>query len=94
MHPLIQQRSEGLAALRVRTTIATSTLYAMIGKELPVQEVRFQVVNKGSGAYHVVERSTGKVMGMCFTWKAAINRAQVLEARADGKKVNIDGWLQ
>lgn len=90
----IQERAEGLAALRVRATIATSTMYALIGKEHPVQEVRFQVINKGSGAYHVVERSTGKVMGMCFTWKAAVNRAQVLEARADGKKINIEGWSQ
>lgn len=94
MHPSMQERSEGLAALRVRATIATSALFAMIGKEPPVQEVRFQVLNKGRDAYHVVERSTGKTMGICFTWKAAINRAQVLEARADGKKVNIEGWSQ
>lgn len=33
-------------------------------------------------------------LGMCFTWKAGINRAQVLEARADGKKINIEGWSQ
>nr|WP_314563121.1 hypothetical protein [uncultured Pseudomonas sp.] len=90
----IEERAEGLAALRVRATIATSAMYAMIGKEQPVQEVRFQVINKGAGAYHVVERATGKVMGMCFTWKAAINRAHVLEARADGKKINIEGWSQ
>ncbi|UXZ20686.1 hypothetical protein KZH41_19400 [Pseudomonas sp. YeP6b] len=92
MPPSIQERTEGLAALRIRATIATTAMYTLIGKEQPVQEVRFQVVNKGTGAYHVVERSTGKVMGMCFTWKAAINRAQVLEARADGKKVYIEGW--
>jgi Mg2+/Co2+ transporter CorC len=94
MPPSIQERAEGLAALRVRATIATSAMYVLIGKEQPVQEVRFQVVNKGRSTYHVVERSTGKVMGLCFTWKAAIIRAQVLEARADGKKINIEGWLQ
>lgn len=94
MTPSIQELAEGLAVLRVRATIATSTMYASIGKEQPVQEVRFQVVNKGRGAYHIVERSTGKVLGICFTWKAAINRAQVLEARADGKKINIEGWLE
>lgn len=93
MHPSMQQRSEGLAALRVRATIATSVLYAMIGKEQPVQVIRYQVLTRGN-AYHVLERSTGKTMGICFTWKAAINRAQVLEARADGKKVNIEGWSQ
>lgn len=89
-----QEYTEGLAALRVRASIATRAMYALIGKEQPVQEVRFQVVNKGRGAYHIIERATGKVMGICFTWKAAINRAQVLEARADGKKINIEGWSQ
>jgi hypothetical protein len=43
-------------------------------------------------AYHVIERATNKVKGFRFTWKAAVNLAQVLEARADGAKVNIDGW--
>ncbi|NVZ50250.1 hypothetical protein HX792_07890 [Pseudomonas sp. B6002] len=94
MPPSMQERIEGLAALRVRATIATGAMYAMIGKEQPAQEVRFQVVNKGAGVYHVVERSTGKVMGMSFTWKAAVIRAQVLEARADGKNINIEGWSQ
>ncbi|WP_223531294.1 hypothetical protein [Pseudomonas sp. GL-R-19] len=47
---------------------------------------------QGDNAYHVIERATGKVKGFRFTWKAAINLAQVLEARADGMKVNIDGW--
>jgi hypothetical protein len=32
------------------------------------------------------------VKGFRFTWRAAINLAQVLEARADGVKVNIEGW--
>nr|WP_269137379.1 hypothetical protein [Pseudomonas sp. PGPR40] len=55
-------------------------------------KIRFQVVTKGVNAYHVIERATGLVKGFRFTWKAAINLAQVLEARADGAKVNIDGW--
>lgn len=75
MPPSMQERTEGLAALRVRATIATGAMYAMIGKEQPAQAVRFQVVNKGTGAYHVI-------------------RAQVLEARADGKNINIEGWSQ
>lgn len=94
MHPLLQQRADGVAALRVRAHTASVELYAMIGKEQPAQQVRYQVESKSNGVYRVVERSTGKVMGFCFTWKAAINRAQVLEARADGKKVNIEGWSQ
>lgn len=92
MHPLMQARVDGNIALHIRATAATAEFYAMIGKEAPVSAVRFQVVTKGDNAYHVIERATGKVKGFRFTWKAAINLAQVLEARADGKKVNIDGW--
>jgi hypothetical protein len=90
MHQLIQQRVDGVAALRARASIATAAFYAMIGKELPVQEICYQVQTKGN-AYHVVERSTGKVKGFRWTWKEAVNLAQVLEARADGIKLSLSG---
>jgi hypothetical protein len=87
---MLQQRSAGLAALRTRAIIATVELYALIGKELPVQKIRYQVVTKGN-AYHIVERSTNKVKGFRWTWKDAVNFAQVLEARADGIKLSLSG---
>ncbi|MFJ2445192.1 hypothetical protein [Pseudomonas sp. NPDC087626] len=90
MHPSIQQRVDGVAALHIRSNIATAAFYALIGKEQPVQEVRFQVVTKGN-AYHIVERSTGLTKGFRWTWKEAVNFAQVLEARADGIKVSLSG---
>lgn len=90
MQSLMQQRFAGLQALRLRSVIATSEFYSMIGRELPVQEIRFQVVTKGN-AYHIVERSTGLTKGFRWTWKEAINYAQVLEARADGIKLSLSG---
>lgn len=87
MHPSIQQRSEGLAALRVRASIATSALFALIGKEQPVQEIRYQVINKGKGAYHVVERSTGKVRGFRWSHQDAVIYAQMLEAHHESTKL-------
>ncbi|WP_338919252.1 hypothetical protein V0M98_17715 [Pseudomonas silesiensis] len=90
MQSLMQQRFAGLQALRLRSIIATSEFYSMIGKEPPVQEIRFQVVTKGN-AYHIVERSTGLTKGFRWTWKEAVNYAQVLEARADGIKLSISG---
>ena len=90
MHPSIQQRVEGVAALHVRSSIATAAFYALIGKEQPVQEIRYQVVTKGK-AYHIVELSTRKVKGFRWTWKEAVNLAQVLEARADGIKLSLSG---
>ena len=91
MHQLLQQRVDGVAALRARASIATTAFYAMIGKDQPVQEIRFQVFAKSTNAYHIIERSTGKVKGFRWTWKEAINLAQVLEARADGIKLFLSG---
>ena len=90
MHPSIQQRVDGVAALRARSSIATAEFYALIGKDQPAPEIRFQVKTKGN-AYHIVERSTDKVKGFRWTWNDAVKFAQVLEARADGIKVAISG---
>ena len=93
MHASIQQRVDGAAALHVRSRIATAEFYALIGKEPPVQQIRFQVVTRGN-ADHLVERSTGKVKGFRWTWKEASNFAQALESRADGVKVALSGGAQ
>ncbi len=90
MHASVQQRVDGVAALRVRSRIATAEFYALIGKEQPVQQIRFQVINRGN-SYHIVERSTGKVKGFRWTWKEASNFAQELESRADGVMVTLSG---
>jgi len=94
MHPAIQQRIEGLEALRMRTASATAEFYAMIGRPAPAHQVRFQVVTKGPKAYHIIERATGKTRGFRFTYKEAVNFAQQLEARADGVVVTLAGVRQ
>ncbi|WP_244868151.1 MULTISPECIES: hypothetical protein [Pseudomonas] len=88
----MQARIDGMNALRIRANVATAAFYGMINKPAPERAVRYQVVNKGVNAYHVIEIETGRVKGFRFSWRAAINLAQVLEARADGAKVNIEGW--
>ncbi|WP_350649598.1 hypothetical protein [Pseudomonas sp. HY13-MNA-CIBAN-0226] len=90
MHPAIQQRVDGVAALHLRSSIATAAFYAMIGQELPVQKIRYQVVTKGNG-YRIVELATDKVVGFRWTWKTAVNFAQQMEARADGIKLSLAG---
>jgi small-conductance mechanosensitive channel len=85
MHPRIQERNEGLQALRARLNTATHQMYALIRQEAPVQKIRYQVVTKGEKAYHIVELATRRVWGFRFTYKAAVNFAQELEARADAK---------
>lgn len=90
MHPSVQQRIDGAAALHFRSTIATAAFYAMIGQELPVQKIRYQVKTKGN-AYHIVELATDRVVGFRWEWKKAVNFAQQMEARADGVKVSLSG---
>jgi hypothetical protein len=89
MHLQIQQRVDGLNAMRARTQLATAEFYAMIGKEPPAQKIRYQVVAKSANAWHVVELSTGKVRGFRFSYREAANYAQVLEARAAGVVVTL-----
>lgn len=86
------QSIDCMNALRIRATAATAEFYRMINKPAPERSVRFQVISKGAEAYHVIEIATGRVKGFRFSWKAAINLTQVLEARADGARVNIEGW--
>ncbi|NWB92294.1 hypothetical protein [Pseudomonas agarici] len=90
MHASIQQRVDGVAALSIRSSIATAEFYALIGKEPPGQKIRFQIRIAGK-AYHIVEIATGKVKGFRWTWKEASNFAQALESRADGVKVTLSG---
>ncbi|MBA6044058.1 MULTISPECIES: hypothetical protein [Pseudomonas] len=93
MHASIQQRVDGVAALHMRSRLATAELYAIIGKEPPAQKIRFQIRNVGN-AYHIVEIATDKVKGFRWTWKEASNFAQALESRADGVKVTLSGGAQ
>lgn len=89
MHPQIQQRVDGLNAMRARAHLATAEFYAMIGKEPPAQKVSYQAVAKSAKAWHVVEIGTGKVVGFRFSYKEASNYAQQLESRAAGDVVAL-----
>ncbi|MFJ3487765.1 hypothetical protein ACIPL1_30710 [Pseudomonas sp. NPDC090202] len=89
MHHQLQQRLDGLNAIRVRAHIATAEFYAMIGKEQPAQPVRFQVVAKGKHAFHIVDRTTDKVRGFRFDFARAVEYAQALEDRAAGVTVQL-----
>lgn len=82
MQSLMQQRIDGLQALRLRAVIATSEFYSLIGKEAPVQKVRFQVKTVGPKAYHIVDLVTGKTRGFRFEHAAAVNYAKQLEEKA------------
>lgn len=78
MHVSIQNRVEVLTTLRIRARLATAELYALIGKEQPMQKIRYQVVTRGN-AFHIVERDTEKTRGFRWTHKEAISFAKSLE---------------
>lgn len=86
MHPAIQQRVDGLAALRERTTLATADFYAKIGRPTPAAGPNFKAVAKGK-AWHIVEVATGKTRCFCFTYKAAMRFVDALEAAAGRKLI-------
>lgn len=83
MQSLMQQRRDGLQALRLRAVIATSEFYSLIGKELPAQSVRFQVKTVGPKAYHIVDLVTGKTCGFRFEHNSAVDYAKQLEEKAN-----------
>ncbi|KJK17142.1 hypothetical protein [Pseudomonas sp. 2(2015)] len=88
MHPTMQQRVEGLAALRERTVLATADFYAKIWRPAPAEGPHYKAVAK-CNAWHIVEVKTGKTRCFCFSYKAAIRFVDVLEAAATRKLVGL-----
>lgn len=86
MHPAMQQRVDGLAALRDRTILATADFYAKIGRPAPSPAPRYQAVTKGK-MWHVIDRSTGKTCGFCGSYRAAQFFVDAMEAAATRKLV-------
>lgn len=94
MHPQIQMRLDGLNAMSIRAKVATAEFYTMIGKEQPTPPVRFQVIAKGTNAYHIVDRLTDKVRGFRFNHERAVEYAQALEDRAAGVTVSLSSEVR
>jgi len=87
MHPLMHQRVTVLEAMRARMNTTTVDLFTRIGRRSPVQQIRYQIVGKGPGAYQITERSTGQVVGERDSWKEASNFAQEMEYRAAARQL-------
>ncbi|MHA6195559.1 hypothetical protein ACX3YG_14435 [Pseudomonas wadenswilerensis] len=85
MHPAMQNRVDGLAAMRARTCLPPVDLRAMLGMPVEAQS-QFQIQSKGK-AFHIVDRTTGKTKGFCFSYRAAVNFADALEKAARSKLV-------
>lgn len=85
MHHSMQQRVDGLAALRARSLMATAEFYELIGRPAPPPCPLYGAVTKGN-AWHIIEIATGKTKGFCFSYKAAMVFVDAMEAGAVTKR--------
>ena len=79
MHHSMQQRVDGLAALRARSLMATAEFYELIGRTAPAAKPLFQAVAKGK-AWHIIELATGKTKRFSFSYRAAMHLIEMMEA--------------
>ena len=89
MHHSMQQRVDGLAALRARSLMATAEFYELIGRPTPTAKPLFQAVAKGK-AWHIIEIATGKTKGFCFSLKAAMVFVNAMEVGATTKRARYN----
>lgn len=85
MHHSMQQRVDGLAALRARSLMATAEFYELVGYPAPTPEPLFQAVDKGK-AWHIIEIATARTKRFCFSHRAAMRFVEAMEA---GKRTSI-----
>lgn len=88
MHYSVQQRVDGLAALRARSLMATAEFYELIGRSAPAPEPLFQAVAKGK-AWHIIEIATGKTKGFCFSHRAAMLSLDSMEVNSVSKGASL-----
>ncbi|UWS65411.1 hypothetical protein [Pseudomonas mosselii] len=85
MHYSMQQRVDGLAALRARAFAATADFYELTGRPTPAPGPLFQAVAKGK-AWHIIEIATGKAKGFRFSHQAAMRFVDTMESGAAHKQ--------
>ena len=83
MNQTIRQSQAILQGLRLRTSLETSTMYQMIGRDEPVRAPRYNVLPRGNNTFVVINRSTGTPKGERFGHDNACQYAQQLEESAD-----------
>jgi len=83
MNQSIRQSQAILQGLRLRTSLETSTMYQMIGRDAPVRVPRYNVVPRGSNTFVVIDRSNGTPKGERFGHVNACQFAQQLEDNSD-----------
>ena len=94
MHTAMYQRVTVLEAIRTRMNTTTVDVFTRIGRRSPVQQIRYQIVGKGPGAYQVTEHSTGRVVGERNTWNEASDFAREMESHAAARQLIIGSGFE
>lgn len=82
----VRVAAEAREAMRLRCQVETQVFHSLIGRQSTVARIRFQIQVKGN-AFHIVNLSTGKTCGFCFTYRAAQNFVDAMETAANQKLV-------
>lgn len=82
MHPAFQQKIAVLAALLERSKVVRAEAHAKVGHSAPL----FQAANKGS-TWDVIEIASGEKKGHAYSYHAAMQFVDVMEAAATRKLV-------
>ncbi|WP_433734992.1 hypothetical protein [Pseudomonas monteilii] len=81
MHPAFQEKVDTLKALLARTQEARDEAFAKIGKGAP----RYQASAKGK-IWDVIEIATGAKHGFAYSYRAALQFVDAMEAGAASKQ--------
>ncbi|MBD8492993.1 hypothetical protein IFR09_11160 [Pseudomonas syringae] len=75
--------AEARSAMQARATMATEEFYSKSGRAIPTPAptFRFQIKNKAK-AFHIYDRKSGRVVGFCFSYRAALVYADAMERGA------------
>lgn len=82
MHPPLQQHRDVLGALMIRPHASLEEFARLGNLVMPEKRVRFQVMSKGSKAYHIVDLVTGKTHAFRWSYKSAVDIAIQFEEKA------------
>lgn len=81
MHPAFQEKVDTLKALLARTQEARDEAFAKIGQGAP----RYQASGKGK-IWDVIEIATGAKQGFAYSYRAALQFVDAMEAGAASKQ--------
>jgi hypothetical protein len=89
MHPSFLQRIDELCALLGPSSATRIDFFRRCNRLKSRRGVRYQVVTKKLGIFHVVERYTGKTWALRSSYREAMEFAIYLEEKSNRRKEGV-----